>query len=168
MVLVEGSRLPINWAASANQNITINVLCGGKKILKSGRHVGLWSWSAATEWNLWTPNITLRVSNSIWELMTRDISCDQMRQFAFIWMINGTQVIVHSTSPHSTTWQSDPKLVKRRAGLGVQHRTLCLGALSPRQSTSSKQKAEAESWEELLPCFSRERVSKDFFFFNRF
>ena len=68
---------------------------------------------------------TFRVSNGAYSLIIRNISCNQVRQSAIIWMLNQTQIVVHSSSQHSSTWWSVEMFVRKEAGLRAQHRILC-------------------------------------------
>ena len=42
---------------------------------------------------------------------------NQTRQSTVIWLLNQTCITVLSTNQHSTLWWSDPKFVKKGAGL---------------------------------------------------
>ena len=54
------------------------------------------------------------ISNGAWTLMMRNISCNKMWQFTMHYFEcwNQTQITVHSTRQHSTTWWSDWKTVR--------------------------------------------------------
>ena len=66
--------------------------------------------------------------NSICSLTTRYVSCYNMRKITTIWMLNQTQM-VHRTSQHSATWQSEPKSARKEVRCRVQCRALYQGRL---------------------------------------
>ena len=56
----------------------------------------------------------LQISNSTQSLMMTDMSCNQMKQTAFIWILESEQIIKYSTSQHSATWWLNQSLQLRR------------------------------------------------------
>lgn len=97
-------------AASANQNVTMNVLCDNcrqkllcfpQKLKHSNRMV---------DW--WIPTKAFTVRNGVGLLMMRDTSCSQMEQITFTWKLESDI----PTSVHCPKWRSNRKLVGRRQG----------------------------------------------------
>ena len=50
------------------------------------------------------PNKTFKICNDAHSLVAGNITCYQMMQITIVWVLNQTQIIVHSISQHSATW----------------------------------------------------------------
>ena len=80
----------------------------------------------AKDWLI--PRETFKVCNGARSLMTRYISCNQMKQITFIW-IRLKSIMVHSTNQRSTTWWSDRKLARKGTGLRTLRGTYAEGLI---------------------------------------
>ena len=89
----ENPWLPIIKAASANQNLTNNNPCENPK---DWLPCFLTSWSIATEWmTVWLQTQPSKYVTGAHSLMTRDVSCNQMRQTNF------TSTLASDSSHHA-------------------------------------------------------------------
>ena len=82
---VEGSWLPITSAASANQNLANNIL--PKRFFLVPHMFASQAKALQQSGRLFEPNITSQVSSSSHSLMVGGISCNEMGQIKFIWLL---------------------------------------------------------------------------------